>query len=328
MPPKQNRKVIRAICRAIQKNRTFFLTGHKKPDGDTVASELAMASLLKRLGKKVDIANAEPAPDYLSFLPGIQKIKTAKKVDRCYDVAMIFECSDTERMGNILDIRKQAKTVINIDHHLKHSFFGHLNLIGLTSSSNSEQLYYIYDALKMPILKEEATCLYVGMMTDTGRFQYSNTNPETLWIASKLLEKGVEVHTLCEKIYGTKTFSSLKLLSRALLSLNLVEKDQIATLQITKDDYKLAGSNEEETEDIVNQGLLVPSTLMAILFRETETENTVKVSFRSRRHVNVCALAERFGGGGHKYASGCEISGSLQNAMQSILPQARKALKN
>src|SRR3989338_1834319 len=177
---KDKTKIYKQIVAAIKKHKTFFLTGHKKPDGDTVASELAMASLLRRCGKQVELVNREPVPEQLSFLKGVDKIKHAQKIDKSYDVAIVFECSEPERMGNIID------------------------LIDVGASSNSEQLFYLFQQLKLPLREEEATALYVGIMADTGRFQYSNTNSQTLKIAAELLKQNVNVSFLCEKMYGTR----------------------------------------------------------------------------------------------------------------------------
>lgn len=323
MTPQQRIKSLRQICAALRGNKTFFLSGHQKPDGDTVASELAMASLLQRLGKTVDIYNYDPVPQNLMFMPGAKKIRQARKLDKCYDVAIVFECYDGNRMGNIIDLKRQAKTVINIDHHLKHSHFGDINYINPAASSNAEQLYYFFEAMKMPLTRAEAANLYLGMIVDTGRFQYSNTNAETLRIASKLLEKDIEAHLICERIYATRPFSALKLLSRSLADLKLSAGGKVASMLIRRGDYKKTGSNEEETEEIVNYGLQPPSVLVSALFRETEG-GTVKVSLRSRRHADVCRLAERFGGGGHKYASGCKIKGPIGSVSRRVLAAAAK----
>ena len=140
MTPANRDKLLSQIAAVIRKNKTFFLSGHRKPDGDTVASELAMASLLKRLGKKVEVWNAEPVPESLLFLPGARAIKHSPKVGKSYDVAVIFECVDADRMGNVIDLKTQAKTVINIDHHIHFGDFGHINMVDVKASSNSEQL--------------------------------------------------------------------------------------------------------------------------------------------------------------------------------------------
>ncbi len=322
----ENKKVYLQIISAIKSGKTFFLSGHKKPDGDTVASELAMASLLRRMHKKWDIYNAETVPLNLSFLPGVQKIKTSKNVTQNYDVAFIFECSGPERMGNIIDLKKRVKTVINIDHHLLHGFFGDINLINVKASSNSEQLFYLFNLLKLPLTTEEATYLYVGITADTGRFRHSNTNAETLWIASELLKCGVEPAILSEKMFETRELPALKLLSHCLKDMKLFEKNKIAAMKIERQDFLNTKSTDEDTEEIVNYGLMVPTTLISILFRQYNSADPVKVSFRARRGANVCQLAQQFGGGGHKYASGCEVKDSLENVMKRILNAAKKAV--
>lgn len=337
MTLKERDALIQKIFSLIRKNKTFFLSGHQKPDGDTVASELAMASLLSRLHKSVEIYNQEAVPASLFFLPGVKKIKAAKKVDKNYDVAIIFECYDANRMGNIIDLKKQARAVINIDHHLKHSFFGDINFINPMASSNAEQLYYFFEKMGLPITQEEASCLYVGIMMDTGRFQYSNTNAETLRIASSLLQQGVEVHTLCEKIYGTHSFSALKLLGLSLSRMQMSCDGKIASIKITQEDFDKTNSTDDETEEIVNYGLHVPGALISILFRESVLKDEsasppvrngmIKVSLRSRRNVNVCRLAEQFGGGGHKYAAGCKVSGRIEKVSRAILSAAQKLLR-
>lgn len=324
MSPRERNPIIGQICAAIKKGRTFFLSGHLKPDGDTVASELAMESLLRRLKKSVDMVNYESVPENLRFLPGAERIQTAKKIDKKYDVAIIFECNNADRMGNIVDLKKQAKTVVNIDHHLMHGDFGHINLVNPGASSNSEQLYYVFEKLRMPITQEEATCLYLGIMTDTGRFQHSNTNAETLRIASKLVERGVNVAELSERIYGTRSYPAIKLLGATLANLSLTPDGKIAYVAIRKQDFERTQSTEEDSEEIVNYGLQIPTALISIFMRETAQNGTVKISFRSRRGVNVCKLAEQFGGGGHKYASGCRVSGAIDQILKNVLEAARK----
>lgn len=321
-------KIIQKICDLIRKKKSFFLSGHQRPDGDTVASELALGMLLSRLGKKVEIYNFEPVPKNLLFLPGADSIRVASRVTKKYDAAFIFECFDAARMGNIIDLKKQAGTVVNIDHHLKHSFFGDINLINPNASSNSEQLYYLYEKLKMRPTKEEASCLYVGIMTDTGRFQYPNTTPETLRIASKLLEEGVEAHLLCERIYGSRSYPALKLLGTALSKLKLFFNGKVAYAEISKKDFENAKAGEDETEEIVNYGLMIPGTLISILVRQMNTNGTVKVSLRSRKEVDVCKIAESFGGGGHKNASGCKIRAPFSKVSALLLSRVQKSLQH
>ena len=326
MTPSQREKLLTQIARVVKQSRTFFLSGHERPDGDTVASEIAVGSLLKRLKKQVDIYNAEPVPPSLRFLAGSETIRTAKKVDKNYDVAMIFECFDGNRMGNIIDLKKQAKHVINIDHHLMHSNFGTINFVNVLASSNSEQLVYLFEKLKMPITQAEAMALYTGIATDTGRFQHSNTNAETFRIAGKLVERGANPALISERVFTTRNHSGIKLLGHVLTELQIIEQGKIAYAAITREDFRKMGSSEDDVEDIVNYGLQVPTVLVSILVRESENGGGVKVSLRSRRNVDVCKLARIFGGGGHKYASGCKIKGSVREVTQKIIESARTIL--
>ncbi len=321
------KKLLAKIVQTIRGNKTFFLSGHQKPDGDTVASELAFGSLLKRLKKKVDIYNAEPVPPSLMFLPGAGTIKTSAKVDKHYDVAVIFECFDQARMGNVIELKKQANVVINIDHHMHHSFFGDINFINPKASSNSEQLVYVFEALKMPITKGEANCLYTGLSTDTGRFQHSNTTAETFRIASILTARGAEPHIISERVFTTSSQGGLKLLGHCLATLKTIENEQIAYTSISKEDFNRLGATEDEIEDIVNYGLQIPTALISILTRESQNGSGVKVSLRARRGVDVCKVAQSFGGGGHKYAAGCKIKGPLPEVTAQLLQAAKSALK-
>ncbi|OGR83931.1 MAG: hypothetical protein A2902_02730 [Elusimicrobia bacterium RIFCSPLOWO2_01_FULL_64_13] len=319
------RRLFREFAGVIRRNRTFFLSGHRNPDADTVGSELALASLLKRLGKRVDIYNAEPPPRNLGFLAGIGRIRAARKVSRAYDAAVIFECFDAGRMGNIIDLETQAGTVVNVDHHRHHSNFGDLNLIDPLASSNSEQLIGLFREMRLDILPNEAAALYAGIMTDTGRFRHSNTNDRTLSAAAQLAARGADPNLIWEKIDGTRRLPALRLLGRVLSVLEISSKGRIAFAALSRRDFKRCGADDEDTEEIVNYGLEVPTVLVSILVREA-APGVVKASLRSRRGVDVCRLAQKFGGGGHKYASGCKLETSLDRAGRLLLAAARGIL--
>ncbi|OGR82917.1 MAG: hypothetical protein A2901_03755 [Elusimicrobia bacterium RIFCSPLOWO2_01_FULL_54_10] len=321
MTPALRNRLLTQIAAVIRKNKTFFLSGHRKPDGDTVASELAMASLLKRMGKKVEIWNSEPVPESLKFLSGARAIRSSHKINTHFDVAVIFECVDSDRMGNVIDLKTQARTVINIDHHIHFGDFGHINMVDVKASSNSEQLVYLFEKLKMKITADEANALYAGVTADTGRFQHSNTTAETFRIAAKLVESGAQPHIISERIFTTRSRAALKLLGWSLTNLKTTPDNRIAFLGITKNDFKRMKATSDDLEETVNYGLQIPTVLISILARESN--QGVKVSLRSRRGVDVCKIAMGFGGGGHKYASGCKLPGSLKGAMQKLLSAAR-----
>jgi phosphoesterase RecJ-like protein len=318
---RQRDKIIRQILSAVKKGKTFLLSGHRNPDGDTVGSEVAFSSLLRRLGKRVDMINLEPVPPALLFLPGARQIRSMQKVAKNYDVVIVFECSGADRMGNILDLDHQAKVVINIDHHAHHNFFGDINLIDAHASSNSEQLFRIFELARLPLTRNEAAALYVGMVTDTGRFQQDNTNPDSYRIAGQLLAAGAPVAEISRQLYATRSEAALKLLARALASLRLTEKGRVAVLKLSAQDFAETSTTLNDTEEIVNYGLMVPS-VEAVVFLKEDTKS-ILMSFRGKGSVDLCRVAVDLGGGGHRNASGCALKGSLSEVEQRVLKTLR-----
>lgn len=313
LPAKKRNKIFDDILKAVKKGKTFLLSGHYKPDGDTVGSELAFASFLRRLKKKVRIVNAEPVPEGLRFLPGIEKVEALKKVEGYFDVVVVFECSGADRMGNILDLDTQAGTVINIDHHRHHAYFGDINLIDQDASSNSEQLFPFFQRAKVKVTKEEAAALYVGLVTDTGRFQQENANPESHRVAAGLHETGIDVADISRKLYGTRSEAALKILARGLGSLRLEAEGRVAILRVTEKDFAETGAGPDDTEDIVNHGLMVPSVEAVVFVRPSgpNAPGDCKISFRGKGRVDLCKVAVSLQGGGHKNASGCNMRGDV-----------------
>ena len=321
-----NKKALSLISAAIKKHSTFFIAGHLKPDGDTVGSALALGSLLHRLGKKPKLFSKEPIPEYLRFLPSIHSITITPIVTGTFDCAIILESSTLDRMGNLID-STQAKTFINIDHHSTSTNFGHINYLDPGASSSAEQIFYLFKHMKLPISRAEAQNLYIGLVTDTGKFQHINTSPDAMLMAANLIEAGVKPFEIYDKIYATKSLVSLKLLSLALSTLNVTKEGDIAYIEVTQDMYRASGASAMDTEDIINYSMMMPGIKIGMLFREIEnSKNEVKVSFRSRGQNDVNQLARLFGGGGHKNAAGCTIKGTITSAKKQVIPCAVKLL--
>jgi phosphoesterase RecJ-like protein len=300
----------------VRQSHTFFLTGHERPDGDTVGSELAFASFLKRQGKRVIVANTAPVPRLYTFLKGVSQIKTASHVSGRFDCAVVFECSGPERMGNIIDLKTQAKSVINIDHHVHHGDFGDINFVNPRTSSNSEQLCYIFEQAHHPMNRDEATALYVGLVTDSGRFQHNSTSSDSHAVAAELLRCGVDVAAVSRQLYGTRPVSALQLLSHALAGLRLVKGGKVSVITLTPKDFKAARAQPEDTEDIVNYGLLPPGVWVSLFIHQLPDGKT-KVSLRGHGKVDLSRVAAALGGGGHKNAAG------LTSALSPTLVEKR-----
>lgn len=320
-------KILSDIADELIKHNSFFIAGHIKPDGDTIGSSIALASLLKRMGKQACLYSKEQIPDYLRFLPGTKNIKITDKVHKKFDCAIILECTNLERMGSIIDYG-QASSFINIDHHATSTNFGRINYIDPSASSSAEQVFFLFSHMGVKLSLAEAQGLYVGLVTDTGKFQHSNTTPRAMRMAASLIEAGVKPYKIYDNLFATKTPASLMLLGLSLSTLHIADSGRTAYLEITRSMYKKAGAGVMDSEDIINHTMMMPNVLVGMLFREIEEErNVIKVSFRSRNGYDVNKLARFFGGGGHKSAAGCTINGTLKSVENHILKHVANTLK-
>jgi len=321
-------KVIRRILEVVKNNRHFFITAHLRPDGDTIGSEIALAKWLKKMGKKVTVANVDPIPEIYHFLPGVSLIQRRKKISDNFEVTFILECSEPERVGEIMDFRKQSGLIINIDHHAHSESYGDINWFDPKASATAEQIYKLIKASKKNFTRDEAINLYVGLLTDTGKFQQHNTTPETLQIVAELLKYGIKPEEIHQKVYATKSLSSLKLLGLSLSNLKLTGQGKIAYQEITRKMYRKT-HHPEEDEEIINYPLSIPHVEVSILFREVfnKEKNEVKVGFRSRNKIDVHEIAQHFGGGGHFSASGCTLEGNLNKVKKLVINYVCKQIR-
>ena len=300
----------------IVNSETFFLAGHLNPDGDTIGSMLAIASVLKRLGKKVRLFSQDPVPENLRFLPQARSIRSRPPAGR-FDAAILLECSTPARGGNLEPVLKRAGKVVNIDHHKTSELYGDINIVEPHSSSTAEIVYRLFYNMNVNVNRSEASCLYTGIVTDTGRFHFPATSPRTLEVASRLLETGFKFSRVNDLLYATKACEGLKILGRALESLEIRAGGRLAVFTLKTSDFKELGARLEHTENVINFGLMPPGIKAAVMFREEESR--IGVTFRSRGHLDVSAVAKTFGGGGHRNASGCRIKGGLAEARKKVL---------
>lgn len=304
------------IISVIREGKRFFLAGHVNPDGDTVGCMLAISSVLKRLGKKTYLFSNDPIPENLDFLSGINKIKIKKIPKSRFDAMILLECSTLNRAGDLWDLRKRTGRTVNIDHHRTAANFGNVNLVDSSFSSTAEIVFRLFDRMGVKINQKEARYLYVGMVTDTGRFQFPSTNQGTHLAAAALLETGFNFANVNKLLYSTKTYPAVKVLGRALESLKLEENGKVAYICLKRTDFSDFNASLEHSENIINYGMMVPGVKISVLFREEPQQ--ISVTFRSKGKVDVSLLAKSMGGGGHKYAAGCRIALSLDAAIAKV----------
>jgi phosphoesterase RecJ-like protein len=309
------------IKEIINKSRRVLITTHINPDGDGIASELALAHFLRKLGKEVVVANRDPVPGIFAFLPGSDLIDVDVRPAIDPDLILVVDCGGLERTG--LEVKVgNASTIIVIDHHLTNDQNGQVNLVDHDASATGELVYGLLRELEKDGIAEIdhsiALCLYTSIFTDTGSFRYSNTTPRALSVASDLVAYGIDTWMVAEEVYESKSFPVLKLLGIYLSTLDVSEKGNFAWGTIHLDFFEKTGTQEEHTDGFVNYPRSIKGVEVAVLFRELNPES-VKISIRSKGKVNVATLAEKFGGGGHHNAAGCVIQGSLADVKKRFL---------
>ncbi|HOW90170.1 MAG TPA: bifunctional oligoribonuclease/PAP phosphatase NrnA [Elusimicrobiales bacterium] len=257
-------------------------------------------------------------PENLSFLPHAAGIRTGRPpARRRFDAAILLECSTPARGGDLSAVLRNSGKVVNIDHHKTSELYGDVNILESHSSSTAEIVYRLFYSMNVSVTKTEAACLYVGIVTDTGRFHFPATSPRTLEVASRLLETGFKFSRINDLLYATKSFTALKVLGRGLERLELLAGGRLAVMSLERSDFVSLGASPEHTENIINYGMMVPGVKAAVLFREDG--DRLSVTFRSRGHVDVSLLAKRFGGGGHRNAAGCKIKAGMREGRKKVI---------
>ncbi|NLO92487.1 MAG: bifunctional oligoribonuclease/PAP phosphatase NrnA [Elusimicrobia bacterium] len=311
------------IGRLLRSGRSFFIAAHQSPDGDTIGCALALYSVLRRMGKKAVVFSTDPVPASLSFLPFFKKVKAGTPPAPGFDTAVLMECSSPSRAGNVAEILAAAKQVINIDHHRTSERYGTVNYIDKSASSTAEMLYGVFSAMKVKLTADEAACLYSGLVTDTGRFQFPVTSPRTHMVAAGLLEAGAPAAKINKLVYDVAPLPALKTLGLALHNLHLEHGGRTAVSTLRLKELRGVGAAASDAEGVVNRGLMVPGVQVSVLFREDQER--VNVNFRSSGRVDVSAIARGFGGGGHRNASGCKMRLPFEECVSRVLSAIKKS---
>ena len=299
---------VRAVAGAIRANDSFLVVTHENPDGDALGSMLAMSMALRELGKDVAmyLSGVAPTPGEYGFLD-LSDLRRALPDDLEERVLLALDCASVRRIGPEPGAVERARMVVNVDHHHDNSRFGDLNLIVDDASSTAEIVRDVLASLDVQLSSDIAEALYVALVTDTGRFQYSNTTPKALRLAADLVEAGADVHGIFRLVYETVQFAKLKLLARALGRAELYENGRLVVSYLLKEDFAEIGAEEPYSEGIIDYLRSVEGSEMVALIREPPRDEgpARRISLRSSRdEVDVSAVARAAGGGGHRQAAG------------------------
>ena len=316
MPPAD---VLAAFHRAP--GRALML-GHVHPDADVLGTLLATGLALESAGWAVVFGGPHPAPASLAFLPGVDRYVVLPRIEGRFDVALLTDCPNPDRTEGLIDqARAAATTIVNIDHHPDNRRYGDVNWVDPSAAATGEMVYRLLTALDAKLTPAIATNLFTAVHTDTGSFRYSNVTPQTFRIAAALVTAGAAPAVVSNALYERRPVDALRHLGRALSLVQVSDDGRLAWLALPH------GTVPEpfiEAEELVNYPRSLDSVRVACFLREVD--GRVKVSLRGKGDVDVQAIAARFGGGGHRNAAGCTVSGSLEHATSAVLGAVREAL--
>jgi phosphoesterase RecJ-like protein len=323
------KKTFEKIVNLIKDGRRILIASHRDPDGDSIGSQLALDGFVQSFEKPTRIINQGPLPHRYAFLDPQKKIENFNKnnegetFDFQPDLIFVLECPSLDRLGEVKKIIPPESKIVNIDHHPENEKFGSVNYLDAKASAVGEMIYSLLKAHHFPLSPLSANQIYASILTDTGRFRYTNTSPKCLSICAQLVRRGADPKYVTRQIYFNYSFSFMKLLGTVLRNLEVRDEGKICSVTIDRNLLSEYGVDHEEIEGMVDYSLFLSGVEIGLLFTETE-EGKTKVNLRSQNDFDVSQLAKIFGGGGHKSAAGCTLSYHLDEAKKTVFEQIPK----
>ena len=320
MSSPQTTSEVTAVADAIRSHDRFLLVTHENPDGDALGSILALKLALDQLGKDsvMYLYGDAPLPVEYAFMP-LDELRRQLPDDWRERVLIAVDCANDTRIGPEPEPLDGAPLVLDIDHHHDNTRFGQINLIVPNASSTGEVLRDVFAELGVELTPEIAEALYIALVTDTGRFQYSNTTAKALRLAAELVEAGADVHAIFRRVYETVQFAKLKLLARALERAQIYDGGRLVVSYLLRNDFTDIGAAEAYSEGIIDYLRAVEGADMAALIREPRDGPARRISLRaSNDELDVSAIARKSGGGGHRQAAGFSSDDSIEEITEFI----------
>ncbi len=296
-----------------------LMLGHVHPDADVLGTLLAIDEMLTARGFTVTAGGPHPAPDVLSFLPGVERYRILPAIEGPLDVVVLTDCPNPLRTQGLLEqARATGATIVNIDHHPDNRLHGDVNWIEPDAAATGEMVYHLGLALEARFTPAVATNLFTAIHTDTGSFRYSNTTEETFRIAAALVAAGAQPALVSGHLYERRTGDALRWLGESLRRIEVSPDGRVAWLALPSG---IVPESFIEAEELVNYPRSIESVRVACFLRQLGDE--VKVSLRGKGDVDVSRIAARFGGGGHANAAGCTVPGALPEVTRAVLSAVR-----
>ncbi len=324
--PQQAAGPIRAALTNVHR---ILVLSHVNPDGDAIGSLLATMHVLRALGKEPIAIASSPPLDYCAVLPGFTDVHvycSGEPLPEC-DLIWMVDVAHLSRAGAIYTEHQAILTsrpLIIVDHHATNNGGGTVSLIRAHEPSCAEVLFELFTALEWPLSPDAATCLFLGMITDTQSFQTPNVGPETFRRAAALLEAGADKQGVIDAVFFSIPPATLRLTGMAMARLQ--QEDGIFWTVVTQEMFQATGADEKATDDTVGRLQRVAGMQVCALFRE-QAQGMVKISLRSIPGIDVAAVAQVWGGGGHRQAAGATLQMSLEEAVATVLPVLRQAVQ-
>lgn len=315
------------VVKIISSSQNVLLTSHINPDGDSIASMLALYYIMTGLGKKCEIILASEPPKIYDFLENFKHIKKLDLDDTrkyTFDLAIVVDCGDYGRVQNVKHLINDT-FILNIDHHPANPRFGNYNYVDCERSSSAEIIFYLAKKMSFNISQSLAESIYVGIMTDTGSFRYSNTAMATFKTAAELLKYGANPAYLSAMIYERNSLRKIKLLETILRRMKFFYENQVVISYLYQADIDAAGAEKSDMEGLIDFLRSIDTVKIGVLLVRCDDLFT-KLSFRSKGEINVMLLAKSFGGGGHRNAAGSKVFKSLKTTQKMVLDRIEEYL--
>jgi phosphoesterase RecJ-like protein len=315
--------MIATIATEFRKKERFLLATHINPDGDAIGSLGALALVLEGMGKQVVAYCRDEVPSFLRFLPYSDRIVREVSKPELFEVAVLLDCGDRDRVGEAVEVLQQVQKIIHIDHHSSGNGFGDLDLVRPECSSTAEILYEIFQAIPVVLDVNAAVNIYTAIMTDTGSFRFVNTTHRALSIAAEMVSLGVAPAEVASAVYDSMSLARLRLLALSLNTLTLRGNGLVAAMWVSRKMFEETGTSSMDTDGFVNYPRAIESAEVAIFVREMDS-GVVNVSLRSRGSHNVAEFAMTYNGGGHRNAAAFRCQGALEKVVNDVLEAAEE----
>jgi phosphoesterase RecJ-like protein len=316
------------IGKVLREHQHFAILSHVRPDGDALGSQLALALSLQQLGKDVRVWNEDGMLEKYSFLPRAELLTKPPSNAEDVDVAVALDTAIQNRLGTALAAIRSANFWINIDHHLSNPGYGDLVIVDPSAPATGEIIFNLIKSQGLPLNHDIAENLYAALSTDTGSFQYPKTSAHTLEIAAELVRVGgLDVGKISQQLYENYPRRRLELLRELLRTMRFDFSGRAASFSLTLKNATDLAVLPEDNEGLIDHLRAIRGVIVAVFFEEL-ADGKVRVSMRSKdEEVDVCAICQKFGGGGHTLAAGARVRGSLAEVKEKVLEEIGEALE-